>query len=274
MEAVARSGPTASTVRPDAGLFGYGRNLALLLRLHREGPVRLEAYSANLLLDAGLVVRLGPRHGRALWALDHRHPAYNALLVVLDDLAGAAHRRPMLDGPLPEHGIALRSPLGHVSAPPFQGALHPRHGGGAVGPGDRVSGIPLHRRESVERAISTLLADRVLVEGEGRLRLSDAVPTAYTELVRRIGQHLGLDPALGKVGPRPAAFNASDDGAPRLFRTDARLRNLMALAVYGPMLYTDLRRLTGAGHYHLESADDAPFSRGGSCGHGAPAAAL
>ena len=37
----------------------------------------------------------------------------------------------------------------------------------------------------------------------------------------------------------------------------------MALAVHGPMMYRDLRRITGAYHLREEDRDDAPFSRAG-----------
>jgi hypothetical protein len=47
-----------------------------------------------------------------------------------------------------------------------------------------------------------------------------------------------------------------------LFGTDARLRHLMILAVHGPMLYSDLRKVTGAFHMHDEDDSAAPFGRG------------
>jgi hypothetical protein len=91
------------------------------------------------------------------------------------------------------------------------------------------------------------------------------VPASFRTLVLAIAEHIP-ERRLDRVdvsGPRAFAFIQADDGAPRLFGTDARLRNLMALAVHGPMLYRDLRKLTGA--YHLrehDSRNDAPFGRG------------
>ena len=61
---------------------------------------------------------------------------------------------------------------------------------------------------------------------------------------------------------KPTAFGASADGAPLLFGTDIRLRNLQALAKYGPMYTSDLARITSSGKT-LESAGNAPFGRGG-----------
>lgn len=60
----------------------------------------------------------------------------------------------------------------------------------------------------------------------------------------------------------PTAFGASVDGAPLLFGTDIRLRNLLALAKYGPLYTRDLVRITGSGKTR-ESASNAPFGRGG-----------
>lgn len=51
------------------------------------------------------------------------------------------------------------------------------------------------------------------------------------------------------------------DGAARLFGPDVRLRNLMALAKYGPLRLRDLRRVTGATTVHTEGRDYAPFGR-------------
>jgi hypothetical protein len=66
-----------------------------------------------------------------------------------------------------------------------------------------------------------------------------------------------------KAITRPWAFKSAGDGAPRLFGTDVRLRNLMALAKYGPLHLTDLRRITGAPRTESEAHGYAPFGRGG-----------
>ena len=60
---------------------------------------------------------------------------------------------------------------------------------------------------------------------------------------------------------KPTAFGASVDGAPLLFGTDIRLRNLLALAKYGPLYTRDLVQITGSKKTH-ESASNAPFGRG------------
>lgn len=63
--------------------------------------------------------------------------------------------------------------------------------------------------------------------------------------------------------PRAAAFTYASDGAPRIFGTDARLRNLMALAKYGPLHTLELRRIVGSDSARSEDRDNAPYGRAG-----------
>jgi hypothetical protein len=62
---------------------------------------------------------------------------------------------------------------------------------------------------------------------------------------------------------RIAAFNADPDSLPRLFGTTIRLNTLMALAKYGPLNYSDLRRVLGGGLIRLDDPGNAPFGRSG-----------
>jgi hypothetical protein len=120
-------------------------------------------------------------------------------------------------------------------------------------PGDTIS------------AIDRLVKNRVLDLGVGGYAFAPDVPLSLGALVLRLADVVGderLKPS-DAAGPRAFAFNQAADGAPRLFGTDARLRNLMVLAVKGPMLYADLRKITGAFHLHDEGPDNAPFGRGG-----------
>jgi len=52
------------------------------------------------------------------------------------------------------------------------------------------------------------------------------------------------------------------DGAPRLFSSDLRFRNFMALAVHGPLLLREPRRISGTMGLELESRQMAQFGRG------------
>ena len=61
---------------------------------------------------------------------------------------------------------------------------------------------------------------------------------------------------------KPTAFGANADGTPLLFGRAIRLRNLLALAKYGPMYTRDLVKITGSRKTH-ETAANAPFGRGG-----------
>ena len=89
------------------------------------------------------------------------------------------------------------------------------------------------------------------------------IPSNYQRVVREIGEHLGLDACIGVHGARrPFAFQPAQDGAPRLFASDARLRNFMALAKHGPLLLRELRTITTAGHLKLESDEIAQLGRG------------
>jgi hypothetical protein len=101
-----------------------------------------------------------------------------------------------------------------------------------------------------------------------RFRISENVPESFRDLVLRLGAVLEpRDPRLAASAiappPRPAAFQPAQDGAPRLFGTDIRLRNLMGLARHGALYLQELRQLSGVSGQRAEGADFAPFGRGG-----------
>jgi hypothetical protein len=255
------SGLTATPVRP--ALFGTERDTALLLRLHRDGPCVGKAWSAQRLLKGGLVVRVGPPGRNAVWALDHRHPAFGEVLRVLDDLAGVRRRPLAINEPLPKHEMDRDAAFGHQNRAIFKVLYALATAPKPLGLETVIRRIPTHWRSTTTNAVRDLLASGILAEGEDGLRIADAVPTSYVVLVRRMGEHMGLHDNPAPVGPRPVAFMPATDGAPRLFATDARLRNFMALAKHGPLLVRELRRITGAGHLTLESYNVAQFGRGG-----------
>jgi hypothetical protein len=121
---------------------------------------------------------------------------------------------------------------------------------------------------SVTDNVELLVRDGVLTSRRGgNIDLAPRLPTALLRFVLRTAEAFAaLEPRLAEHaadrGARPAAFVAAADGAPRLFGTDVRLRNLMALAKHGPLLRRELRRITGTGHLHLEDRNEAPFRRG------------
>ena len=124
--------------------------------------------------------------------------------------------------------------------------------------------IPYFWPSSVTRNLDSFVRDGVFVGGEGRRFRPAALPKSLKPFVLRLADLID-DPRLAPSeasGARTESFEQNADGAPRLFGTDVRLRNLMALAVHDPMLHSDLRRITGTWHLRLESRDAAPFGRG------------
>jgi hypothetical protein len=127
--------------------------------------------------------------------------------------------------------------------------------------------LPDYFQNSIVNTTTRLLRDRVLVrDRRGCISLSETLPPSLPALVLAIADYLAVeDPRLADrptvKGVRPAAFLGSDDGAPRLFGSDLRLRNLMALAVHGPMLHVELRRIVGNPKILGEDEGNAPFGR-------------
>ena len=120
------------------------------------------------------------------------------------------------------------------------------------------------RQPAVETAIASLASDDVLVVKPDGVRYVDDVPVEYLGLDRKIASTLSGETREQHVAKRKKmAFEAADDGAPRFFESDARLRNFMALAVNGPMYAPDLAALTGSRYLRPEDEDYAPFGQGG-----------
>jgi hypothetical protein len=261
--AVGTSGLTAAFVSPE-GLFGSEHHLEFLVRLHVGGPTAIPGIVERGLLSSGLVVRVvHGRWERTVWALDHRHPAHDELRAVLRAISGRNGRRATAVGSLPPFQVDRRTPLSHRKHAAFP-VLH------VLALADTpLDAETIARRvtecwpKTVAAGLKALRAGGIVEQGQDGLRLADGVPPEYVTLVRRIGQSLGLPDRYETSGPRPCSFAPANDGAPRLFGTDARLRNLMALAKHGPLLMHELRRITGAGHLRLERRDHAQFGRGG-----------
>ncbi len=255
------SGLTSQNIRPQPLLFGDEMFQEQLLDIARMGTIHLKPHGKmRRLVSSGLCVceRIP---GADVIALNDGHPAINELRAVLAEMTGIH---------IDDHGhrgnpnFDRVSPLGHARPVAFRVTLVLYQAGSGVDEETMRRRLPDIWPCSVSETLDRLVRNRVLVEGEGRVfTLALDVPQSFMQLVLRLAEIIG-DPRLKPSdagGRRATAYQQAPDGAPRLFGTDARLRNLMALAVHGPMLYRDLRRITGAYHLVEEEPDQAPFGR-------------
>jgi hypothetical protein len=258
----AESGLIADIDRPAPLLFGNEKFQRDLLEVARLGAARRPKHDhPRRLVTSGICVAERVDREDVL-RLNVNHPAFEEIRDVLRDLAGGlaesldAHRGPRFD---------RRSPLGHQHPVPFRIALALVQAEGPIDVETLCRRLPDIWPGSVSEATDRMTTLGVLVRGAGRTaELSPGVPTSYRRLLLRLAELIDderLKPSTAS-GSRPTAFTNATDGAPRLFGTDACFRNLVALAVYGPMHYRDLRRITGAYHMHIEGEDEAPFGRG------------
>lgn len=121
-------------------------------------------------------------------------------------------------------------------------------------------------RTTLDDAVGRLEGLR-FITADDVIELDKTVPSAYLRLIEKVWEYLEgthrLYPSFNdEIMKRPATFRQRADGAARLFGTDVRLRNLMALAKYGPMRMLDLRRIAGNERPHDESYSYAQFGRG------------
>jgi hypothetical protein len=192
--------------------------------------------------------------------LDRRHPAHEELLAVLDDLTGVRRRHEPTYDSLLEPELDTKRALGHD----FISAFEVLHLVATVGLTLDREAIGLRRlrhlaKETIDGALDALVTGGVIDEGEDGIRFSSDVPARYIALIEKIGTHIGLD-VPDDAGSRAWAYKNAPDGAPRLFGTDVRMRNLMALAVHGPLHYRTLALVTGQSHVKI-GRDNAPVGR-------------
>lgn len=263
-----RGRPAPQSPEADAPLlFGEPPYLDLLVRLHREGVVHTRpGQGLSGLFAAGLIVRVFV-DGHVGLALDPRHPAHAELRRLLRDLSGVRGVRPVLPARLPDVELAPDKGWAKAGMPDFRVLVRVLQSAEPLDFETLCRRIPDYWRNTIRAALARFLKAGVLVEGAGGFRLAPAVPSSFAPFVVRTAKAFAeLDPRLADrptaKGPRPVSFAPANDGAPRLFGTDARLRNLMALAVHGPLLYRELRRIVGAGHLKLENRKVAVFGRG------------
>lgn len=254
---------------PRPVLFGNADSQHLLLRLFLEGPIRKTPryHVPQRLVDAGLLGRY--HNGRfVVLMLDGRHPASGALRNVLGDLAGSAGQPSAVPpASTAEHAVSVAQPLGHREVAAFRVVLWVVRAGGGIEEATLLRRIPDVYPQMLGGACDRLVEDGVLTHGPSGLRIADGVPDSYQQLVLALGDLLSdRDPRLlarlPAPGPRPAAFIRNQDDAPRLFGTDVRLRNLMALAKFGALHVGELKSVTTVTHTRIEGRDNAPFTRG------------
>jgi len=261
------SGLTGEKRRPERPIiFGQAREQERLLQVAREGELVLDRTksSTSLIVGSGMVTeRLAP--GVRTLTLSGDHPAAELFRKVLAELGGIpipplvakTGARPTIIYPLATiHNISFRILLHLIVADePLDVHVLQRR-------------LPDVGPETVSRVLKRLVRDRVLVRERGeRVALAGSLPPSLPAFVLTTAEYLAKDDPRMVVRPdldrgRPAAFLSANDGAPRLFGTDVRLRNLMALAVHGPMMYRDLRKINGGYTMKSEGRDDAPFGRG------------
>ena len=244
-------------------LFGKRIFQDALLRIAREGSVGAIAFEFNMLASAlastGFVTRSTTNYAKR-WSLEPRHPAHAELLatlraldpnlVIADIPAPGEHRLVRGDAPLAHSRLAaIRILIALLEGPMTK---------------SRLLESVQQRPPAVEAAIASLVEDGLLVDDPGGIRYVDDVPPEYLDLVRKIKAALSGEAREQHVAKRKKmAFERADDNAPRLFESDLRLRNFMALAVNGPMYAPDLAALMGARYVRPEDHNYAPFGRGG-----------
>ncbi len=199
--------------------------------------------------------------------LNQHHPGISALRSTLCSLTGRRSRVVSL-GDISESAIDPAMPLAQ------RGRLDFHILSCLIDAGKPLALKPLERRLpdawpcEVEISIERLKTAGILTGGRSGYKINERVPSAYVELVAVLAKEVyKLDPRVRNFATlsrgRPRSFETPEDKAPRLFGTDLRLRNLMALAKHGALHLKDLRRITGAPAIRVEGHHYAPFGRGG-----------
>ena len=244
-------------------LFGKRTFQEALLRIARDGSVLTSSFSfeikSSALAATAFVTRSHVAYGQT-WSLETRHPAHAELVAVLRTLDP---KLVIAEIPTPGDGTLIRrdAPLGHSLLAAFRVLVALLDGPMTA---TKLIEVVQQRPPAVASAIARLVTDGVLVDEPSGIRYAKDVPAEYLTLVRKIESILTSDTANEHVGiRRKMAFEPPDDGAPRLFESDARLRNLMALAIHGPLYAADLAIIVGSAFMRPENRNYAPFGRGG-----------
>lgn len=244
-------------------LFGESGSAHLLQAFeHGFAP----ASASKILLKAGILgtARVAGEH-RVI--LDHRHPAAGEICELLQ--ASGVQKRSAARGTfVGTHTISPADPLGvrgHYRLRIFATLLK-------FGPLSREHIQDCNRDVWGQRLFeqaNILVRSGFLVDREAIISIAPEVPSPYLRFVEKVWAALeGTDyrfPAFTDAMPtsRPWAYKSAEDGAPRIFGTDARLRHLMALAKYGRLHLLEIRRIVGKDATHRDDRDNAPLTRAG-----------
>lgn len=248
-------------VRHAPVLFGTAKEQLTLKRILQEGKVPAPPDRPKRLISAGLVATIGKPY-REFLILNPNHPAYNELRRTLSDLyvvtpaRGFAAKKPTKIHP--------SRPLAHQGFMPFQIICELVKAGAPITIRDLEQRIPDAWPTSIGLNVERLRKDGVLLVREKSVLLAPSVPSSFARFVLKTARALkGASDAPSMGTERVSAFARPRDAAPLLFGTDIRLRTLMALAKYGAMNVSDLRRVLGGSTIRPESDNHAMFTRAG-----------
>ena len=251
-------------------LFGTQKNQETLIEIYNAGIITGSgAYIADnrRLLQSGMIASALYRGKRCL-ILNPKHPAIRELRALLSTLSGKGVRHKTTAKLLSPIPVSPKKPLAQRSHIDFRILSCLAEAGKSLSRQTLARRLPDVWQTEILAGIKRLNNAGVLTGSDERLKFSSRIPSQYIDLIKKTAAHLYLsDPRFAKFakisGKRATAFESAKDEAPRLFGTDVRLRNLMALAKYGPLHLTDLRRITGTQKVKAEERDYAPFGRGG-----------
>jgi len=268
---MARAGAlgTMRDLRPPV-LFGDSKDQELLLRIFREGQCKSSrrVHVSRGLWRSGLIAEVPSGNGQVL-ILHSRHPAIHEIRELLGILNGGPGLAPRLTPPpAAEHAVDPTSPLGHRCELAFRVLLHLVRASNTLSREELRRSIPDAYTQTLDRAVERLVRAQIVVADDAAISIAPCVPALFRELALTLGEILAprdprLDASASLARASTRAFRQNEDGAPLLFGSDVRLRNLLALAKHGPLYVTELRGLTGVSSQRPESRDLAPFGRGG-----------
>lgn len=247
-------------------LFGTSAQEQFVISAYLDGAARRNTNASyNLILAAGFVNKLVIAGG-IHFVLEDRHPGFAHLLGLLRELTGRGRGGAPAAHFAEPHLIRRDRQLPGLSAGmPRIVVLQDRYGAMTA---EEVLAYSRDLALNVRaNCIASLKKSGFIVSRRDAVSISTALPKSYLALANATRDALELTdhryPSLDlQIVPRPRAQRQAADGAPRLFGADTALRNLMAIAKYGPLRRLEERRLTGTEHTLAEDQDNAPFGRG------------
>ncbi len=184
--------------------------------------------------------RCHPETGKVL-ILHSRHPAIHEIRELLGVLNGGPGLAPRLTPPpAAEHAVDPTRPLGHRCELAFRLLLLLVRASNTLSRGQLRRRIPDAHMQTLKQAIERLVRAQVVKADHEAISIAPGVPVLFCELALTLGKILASrDPRIDASAPLARAttrsFRQNEDGAPLLFGTDVRLRNLLALAKHGPL---------------------------------------